>query len=101
MVIVRISGPFGLRDGMLRQILKSDGDSLLQLRIVAFADCLGILVDNHVGVDAVVLDVPLAFGRKEGNARRSYVSTIHQHRDFIDSDESAPGALADQNPELA
>jgi hypothetical protein len=47
---------------MLLKILESDGNGLLQLRIVAFADCFWVLVDNHVGIYAVIFDIPLAFG---------------------------------------
>ena len=59
MVVVGISRPLRLSDGMLREILKRDGNGLLLLRIVAFAYCFRILVDNHVGIHAVVFDVPL------------------------------------------
>src|ERR1700678_1482563 len=45
LVIVRIGWLFGLRLGMLGQLLQRDGDGFLQLGVVALADSLRVLVD--------------------------------------------------------
>ena len=100
-MIVRISRPLGLRGRLLGEILKRKRDCLLQLRIVAFADGLWILLDFHIRVDAVVLHIPLALRREECDARRGHVAAIHQNRDWADADQAAPGAFAHEGPSLA
>ena len=47
---------------MLLQLVEGDGDGLFQLRIVAFTDSFGILVNDHIGIDAVVFNIPIALG---------------------------------------
>ena len=59
-MIIRISRPLRLRERVLREIIESKRDGLLQLRIVPFAHRLGVLLDDDIGVYAVVFDVPFA-----------------------------------------
>ena len=53
---------------MLRKILESNGDGFFQLRVVPFADRFRVLVDDNIGINAMVFHVPFALGRKEGDA---------------------------------
>src|ERR1700722_12437525 len=65
LVIDRIGRALGFRVGMLRQLLHCERDCLLKLRVVAFADGLGVLLDDNIRFDTMILDIPLTFGREE------------------------------------
>jgi hypothetical protein len=57
-MIIRIGRPLRLRNRMLRKIFESKGDCLFQLRIVSLAHRLRVLLDDDIGVYAVVFHVP-------------------------------------------
>jgi len=48
--------------------LAAQGSQPSQLWIVTLADRLRILLDHHVGINAVVLNLPLSFGREIAEA---------------------------------
>lgn len=52
---------------VLPKLFERDRHSLFELRIVSFGYSLGILIDDDVRVDAMVLHIPFALGREEGD----------------------------------
>src|SRR5262245_15668834 len=99
-VVIRIRRAL---DGLMRillQFLHQPADGLFELNVAAFAPGLRIEFDLDVGRDAVVLDLPLAFGRVEGEVWRGNRAAVNQRRVAADAHESAPRAFADQRADL-
>jgi hypothetical protein len=61
-------------------LFEGERDGLFQLRVLALADEGGVEVDFDVGGDAVVFDVPLAFGVVEGEVRGGDAAAVDEGR---------------------
>jgi len=55
-----------LSGGLFRQRIQRERHCFLELRIVAFAHCLRVLLHRIIRFDAVVLHVPLTLGGNRG-----------------------------------
>jgi len=80
-------------------LAEDDFDGLFQLRIAPSDDFTGGLLDLDVGGDAFVLDTKPIFGPK-GEVRSGDASAVHKDGKAEDSDETAPGAFADEGAEF-
>src|SRR5947209_20587251 len=85
LVVVGVGGLFDLGGWMLGEFGQRELDRFLQLRVAALAHQLGILFNGVVGLDAVVLHVPLACGREKRYAGGRNVAAIHEHRNGADA----------------
>src|SRR6185437_6627066 len=95
-MVIRIRRHLIVRQGMFLELLHGDSDRLFELRIVAFANQLGILPDFHVRGYSVAFDFPLACQAANSESRSGNQSTIEQSGIPTNAHESAPSALADQ-----
>src|SRR5579875_1086316 len=98
--VLRIRGLVRLRVRMLCKLVEGNRYRLLQLWIMPLGYRLRILFDHHIRIYAMVLHIPLAFGREERDRRGGDRTAVHQHRDVADADEPSPCALAHQRAQV-
>src|ERR1700726_897837 len=85
---------------MLLYILHQQFQRFFQLRIASRPHQIGTVIDDHVRLDAVVLDQPLAVEAVERKLRPGDVTAIHQGGISADTAHSAPGAHPNHRPQL-
>src|SRR5580704_12210895 len=98
-MVIQIRRHFVFRERMLLKRIQHDLDSLLELRIVAFANELGIELDFDIGRDATVLHFPFALGSVNGPSWRRDAAAVHELRIISDPHKPTPSLHADQWPD--
>src|SRR5262245_25470779 len=94
-VIIRVRRPMVFFRRILFQILQQPFDGFLELNVMTRSPGFWVKVDFYVGRDAMVFDVPFAFGRVEGEVRRGDGAAVDQIRITANADQAAPRAFAD------
>src|ERR671932_655926 len=85
---------------ILRQQVERDLDRFTQLAVVAASVVLWLVINLDIRVGAVVLHAPADVVEEERELWLGDHRPVHEAMAWPDADHTAPGALADEWPEL-